>query len=225
LIPVFNSLDQVTIMLLTILILAGILVLALIFRKFLKLLFLRIIFGKYSYEYVKQFKKYARKSPFPYCFKDDILPYLRLSRQRPESIKVFEIDKEIHFESIPFGLDEEKFFDNWKSPDCFNVFRINDMDLKAFGYLIDEFNLNTKAVFYFLDDIYTMGEYIINNIKESDILNVSKQILEKYEITPQKTLNRFFIESKNTSVYFYENGFSITIRFTDKTNDEFKVLV
>ena len=58
--------------------------------------------GKYSYRFVKQFKKYANKSPFPYCFKDDILPYLRLSISKRDSAERLKSEHDILFENIPF---------------------------------------------------------------------------------------------------------------------------
>jgi hypothetical protein len=206
------------------LVILGVLLLSLIFRKFLKLNFTRLIYGKYSYEYVKLFKKYTRKSPFPYCFKDDILPYLRLSRNKPD-VKLFMTDKDLLFESVPFGIDDSQLLVAWKNPDCFNVFRINGVELKAYGYFIMEFDKKTKAVFYFLEDIFVMGEYIIEHVNEGDIARISAQLLQSFDISENRPYNRFFAENKETSVYFYENGFSVIVRFTDKLNKEFQELV
>ncbi|MBN2174480.1 MAG: hypothetical protein JW731_10120, partial [Bacteroidales bacterium] len=211
-------------MLVTILIVFILILILLIFRKFLSLKTIHLVYGRYSYEFVRHYKRLAKKSPYPYCFKDDIMPYLRLSRRSDKEITSFQTDKNIIFESIPFGTDESGLLSSFKSPDCFNVFRINGQDLKAYGFKIFEFEKEVKVVFYFLDRVYVMGEYIIDHVNEKDIGRISKQILDQFGLSIKYTASKYLIENKESSLFFYENGFSIIIRYTDNRNGQFREL-
>ncbi|MEZ5199505.1 MAG: hypothetical protein R2764_24910 [Bacteroidales bacterium] len=197
-------------------------ILILVFRKPINLLIIRIRFGKFSYQFVKKFKKYANKSPYPYCFKDDIMPYLRLIVSKREVAEQFISEKEIHFENLDRSLTIDELIKKQGEPTCYNVFRIKNAELRAYGYTIHKFETNLKCVFFFLNGLFFMAEYLVDSIKEVDLNLVATSIFEQTEIKQTAPITNFVIDCKNnTSILFYENGFSLLIRYLDNNNQDF----
>ncbi len=206
------------------LVFTGILVLfialAIVFRKQIKLHFIRMKHGKYSYRFVKQFKKYANKSPFPYCFKDDILPYLRLSISKRDSAELLKSGHDILFENIPFLSPVQSIINHYGNPDCFNAFIVKGIELRVFGYNRILFGNQVKVAFFIVGNVLIMGEYIIDDLAGINLEEIAGQILNLSKTeTNNKTLH-FIIDGKNeNSILFYENGFSLLMRYQNQ-NDE-----
>lgn len=199
---------------------------SIIFRKQLNLLIIRLRFGKFSYQFVSKFKKYANKSPFPYCFKDDIMPYLRLVKSKRENSPQFVSDRNVLFENLDYTLTIEELLKKQGDPSCFNVFRIKDVELKAFGYSIEKFETNVKAVFFFINEVYFMAEYLADNIKRINLDLITSQLFDQAGIKDKTINTNFIIDSKNnTTLLFYENGFSLLVRYLDKNNKEFTKII
>jgi hypothetical protein len=198
----------------------------LMFPKQVKINLIRMKHGRYSYRYVKQFKKYANKSPFPYCFKDEIMPYLRLSSARRKNTLQLRSDMEILFEGTPYHTNLQDIIKRTEDPGCFNVFMIKNEELRAFGYQKQVFGCTVKAVYFFLGQTFVMGEYIIDDLSGVDIANIAKQLLIQTGTQTTDNLPNFIIDGENkTSVFFYENGFSLIIRYSDLSNDHFNELI
>lgn len=201
-------------------------ILSVIFRKQIRLKLLQMLHTKYSYEYVTQFKKYTNKSPFPYCFKDDILPYLRLINNKKKEILTIESAIPYKFENSDFGEIKEIVLKDQPKPDCFNIFRIGEAELRAYGFEENSFDTQLKTVFFFLGNSLVMGEYIMdssNNIDNNKILAtyISKDALEQIE-----TKSKFLIScADNTSILYYDNGFTTTVRFVDLKNQQLMNIV
>ena len=194
--------------------------LAIIFRKQIKLYFIRMKHGKYSYQFVKQFKKYANKSPFPYCFKDDILPYLRLSISKRDTAEWLKSEDDILFENIPFLTPVQSIINHYGNPDCFNAFMLKGIELRVFGYNRILFGNQVKVAFYIVGNLFIMGEYIIDDLGGINLNEIAGQILNLSKTeTKNKTLLFIIDDRQENSVLFYENGFSLLIRYHNR-NDE-----
>ena len=197
-----------------------------IFRKQLKLKMIQIKHGRYSYEYVKQFKKYTNKSPFPYCFKDDILPYLRVANKKREIIKNFKSEKPCVFENTSFGKSKNEVLTGKADPDCFNIFKIKDAELRSYGYYKNQFGSEAKAVFFFFDKLFFMGEYIFENSRNIDKSVFLSDLISQNDLDQIQTLNQFYVSCRNnTSLFYYDNGFTITIRYSDLSNTNFREIM
>jgi len=194
--------------------------LAIFFRKQLKLYYIRMKHGKYSYQFVKQFKKYANKSPFPYCFKDDILPYLRLSISKRDSAERLKSEHDILFENIPFLTPVQSIINHYGNPNCFNAFIVKGIELRVFGYNRILFGNQVKVAFFIVENVFIMGEYIIDDLAGINLEEIAGQILNLSKTeTNNKTLH-FIIDGKNeNSVLFYENGFSLLIRYHNRSDE------
>lgn len=206
------------------LVLVGVLVffasLVIIFRKQIRLHLIRMKHGKYSYQFVKQFKKYANKSPFPYCFKDDILPYLRLCISKCDNAERLKSEYDILFENIPFHTPLQTITKYYGEPDCFNVFIIRGIELKVFGYSRNLFGNRVIVAFFIVENNLIMGEYIIDDIGGINLEEIARQIAKTAKAESENRTLHFIVEGKNNNaVLFYENGFSLLIRYYDR-NDE-----
>lgn len=187
---------------------------------------LRIVHGKYSFEYVTQFKKYTNKSPFPYCFKDDILPYLRLTSNKNKKILTIETKKPCKFENSDFGEIKELVLKGRLKPDYFNIFRIGAAELRAYGYEEIRFNTQQKTVFFFLHNVLVMGEYIIDSSTKIDIVKVLGEYISKDDPERIEAQTKVLISCvNNTSILYHDNGFTTTIRFVDISNQKLMNIV
>jgi hypothetical protein len=198
----------------------------LMFRKQIRIILIGLRHGKYSYRYVKQFKKYANKSPFPYCFKDDILPYLRLSMAKKDQAHHYQSEKTLLFEAIPYHTSLREIMKLYGKPDCFNAFKIKDKELCAYGYNKSVYNTSMKVVFFFIFESFVMGEYLVDDLQGVNVRELSKLFLDELGAKAKTESLHYFIDGKNgTSVHFYENGFTAMVRYSNQTNDPVKDLV
>jgi len=194
--------------------------LAIFFRKQFKLYLIRMKYGKYSYQFVKQFKKYANKSPFPYCFKDDILPYLRLSISKRDTAELLKSDHDLLFENIPFLTPVQSIINHYGNPDCFNVFMLKGIELRVFGYNRFLFGNQVKVAFFIVGNVFIMGEYIVDDLSGINLEEIAGHIVKMAKTESKNETLRFMINGQNeNSVLFYENGFSLLIRYQNR-NDE-----
>lgn len=189
-----------------------------LFRKQVRLGLISIKHGKYSYKYVKQFKKYVNKSPFPYCFKDDIMPYLRLGNAKKDNVDHYPSEMILFFEGIPYYSSLKEIMEKYGKPDCFNAFNIKNQELRAYGYNKSILGIPVKAVFFFIFESFVMGEYLIDDLTEGNIQSVSKSLMDKCGVIPRNDAMHYYIDGNETSVFFYENGFSGMIRYMNQAN-------
>ena len=194
--------------------------LAIFFRKQFKLYLIRMKYGKYSYQFVKQFKKYANKSPFPYCFKDDILPYLRLSISKRDTAELLKSDHDLLFENIPILTPVQSIINHYGNPDCFNVFMLKGLELRVFGYNRFLFGNQVKVAFFIVGNVFIMGEYIVDDLSGINLEEIAGHIVKMAKTVSKNETLHFMINGQNENlVLFYENGFSLLIRYQNR-NDE-----
>jgi hypothetical protein len=150
------------------------------------------------------------------------MPYLRLTVSKREIAKQFISEKEIHFENLDRNLAIDELVKKQGEPTCYNIFRIKDAELRAYGYTIHKFETNLKCIFFFLNGVFFMAEYLVDNIKHLDLSLVAESIFEQTGIKQTAPTTSFVIDCKNnTSILFYENGFSLLIRYLDNNNQDF----
>lgn len=184
-----------------------------LFKK-IKLYIIQIFYGKYSYKYVSRFKHYTNTSPFPRCYKDDLIHHIIMFKKRDKNSKIYKTDNIIQFDNIPFLTDYNKFTAIKGKPQCFNAFIIDNDEVRVIGYNQSKFDTDILTLYYFINNVFFMGEYIINNITKINTENISKIILNKYFKQSIENSNSFYIENTNdTTIYFGDNGFSLFIKY------------
>ena len=185
------------------------------FRKIIKLFAIRIAYGNYSYEYLNSYKRYFIKSPFQYCFRDDLVAHILFVLFKKEDVPTFRSHKDISFENTPFFINYKDFLKERGKPYCFNAFYIGQLEfeIKALGYQSMVAGSKAIIVFYFMNDVFFMGEYIFKNPKT----NLKASIVDHFlEIREMKADNFYIENTKNRIVHFLNTGFTIDIKYLNK---------
>ena len=190
-------------------------ILAVRFRRRLALLIIRMVYGHYSFEFLSTYKRYYIRAPFQYCFRDEFISHLLLILSKKADIPSYTSLKEIYFENTPYFIGYKEFWKTKGKPDCFNAFLFEELDfeIKAVGY--QEIIAGSKAttLFYFMDDVFFMGEYIFKNPKTDIHSSFKEHFLTAGDIPG----DNFYIEhSGNRIIHYHDNGFSIDIKYLSR---------
>ncbi len=199
-----------------VIILAVILIIAVTLPR-LKLFFTRIFRGKYSLAYVTLYKKYYMKNPYAHCIKDEFVFRIFSFFEKSKDTKQFKTNKTIQFGETPFLVRYNDFIKSFGKPYCFNTYLMQPSDnkLKILGQKEQMYNTDMKALYYFIDNTFFMGEYIFKEINHETINKISNLLQKKYldDILTEGT-GDFYIENKNnTIIYFSYTGFALILRY------------
>ncbi|MCX6285828.1 MAG: hypothetical protein NTY96_01765 [Bacteroidetes bacterium] len=208
-------------MLYLILALVGIflLVLLLVFTRarlypLLKLGYIRILYGRFSYEFLEFFKENNLRNPHNNCIKDEISMHFFTFYKPKKSALFFQTETKIEFGDIPFLTFYKKLTKIKGEPECINVSRFNTTRVKLVGYNEELQNMKMKSFFYFMEEQFVMGEYHfidINKIKTADIL---APLAVKYLKGESVQTDNFYItDPLGDKINYENNGFSITVRY------------
>jgi hypothetical protein len=183
-------------------------------RKQFTLWLTRVLFGNYSYEYVNMYKKYFTKNPFPPCIKEDIkLHCFNYIDKNPAKI-LFTTKTAVTFGQFPY-YTKFSAVKNKLMPNCFNIYRLSDKNtIKILGRRTEVLGIETRELYYFMNDIYFMGEYSFSDTSKSKNELLTGMLSEKYKIESPIINESFYIQDDNESlISFDNNGFSITIQY------------
>lgn len=203
--------DSETLLILT----GGVILFAIIayrFRKPVRLTFVKLIHGTYSLEFYQLFKKYYIRSPFQYCFRDEFITHLLFVLKKNNAIPSFKSSKEIYFEKIPYFTHYKDFLKQKGAPYCFNAFSFKNPDLviKALGYQDVISGSKATIVFYFMNDVFFMGEYIFKKPRT----NIKESLINHFLGDTQIDADNFYIENtKQRTVHFQDTGFTVDIKY------------
>jgi hypothetical protein len=189
------------------------------FRKLLNLTITRMVYGEYSLEFFRLFKKYYIRSPFQYCFRDEFITHLLFVLEKQDGIPKYKSPKEIFFEKTPYFIPYKDFLKQKGEPYCFNAFSFRNPDfvIKAVGYHDKIAGSKAVIVFYFMNDLFFMGEYIFRNPKTRVRESLVGHFLEGIEVEN----DNFYIENTRKRVVHYQDtGFTVDIKYLTEENDQ-----
>jgi len=192
-------------------------ILAYRFRKTFKLITLRMVYGHYSSEFYNTYKKYFFRSPFHYCFRDDFIAHILFVLIKKDKIPSFKSLKEIDFENTPYFIGYKEFLKKKGTPYCFNAFVYNQLgfEIKAIGYQTTFAGSKAISLFYFMDDSFFMGEYILKNPKT----DIKASLVDHFLIKDAFPEDNFYIENtKNRIIHFQNTGFTVDIKYLNREN-------
>jgi hypothetical protein len=182
--------------------------------KLITLWIIRFLYGNYSSEYVNLYKKYFVKNPFPPCIKEDIkLHCFNFIDKDPAKI-VFNTNNAVVFGQFPFYTKFSTIKENI-TPNCFNIYKMSKKNIiKIIGRRTEILGIETKELYYFLNDIYFMGEYSFSDVSNENNEQLIGMLASKYEIDNVISNESFYIQDDRKSlISFDNNGFSITIQY------------
>ena len=188
------------------------------FRKAIKLAYIRMVYGHYSFEFLSTYKRYFVRSPFQYCFRDDFVAHLLYILSKQEELPSYKSHQEIYFEKTPYFINYKDFLKQKGKPYCFNAFFFDHLnfEIKALGY--HETIAGSKAilVFYFMNDSFCMGEYIFKNPKT----NVKASLIDHFLEMKDIPADNFYIENtKNRIIHYQNTGFTVDIKYLNKEDE------
>ena len=187
------------------------------FRKTITLTLIRMIYGQFSFEFYHLYKKYFVRSPFQYCFRDELITHLLFVLSKKDEIPSYKSAKDIYFENTPYFISYKDFLKKKGKPYCFNAFAFNEPDfiIKAVGYQAIVAGNKAILVYYFLNDSFFMGEYIFKNPKNNVKASLTDHFLEKRDFSA----DNFYIENtKDRIIHYQDTGFTIDIKYLTKEN-------
>lgn len=188
-----------------------------IFRRIIALVTVRMLFGKFSFEYYHLYKKYYVRSPHQYCFRDEFISHLLFVISKKNDLPSYKSIKDIYFENTPYFINYRELLKKKGMPYCFNAFAFNEPDfvIKALGYQTIISGSKAVLVYYFMNDSFFMGEYIFKNPKN----NIKASLMAHFTEEGDILADNFYIEnSKDRIIHFQNTGFTIDIKYLTREN-------
>ncbi len=184
------------------------------FRKMVRIHLIRLIYGKYSLEYDKHFKRIFIRSPFQHCFREEFIQRVYFILDQKGKTTRYKSEAEITFENLPFKADFKKFITERGEPDCYNIFSFQKPSfiIKAAGYHQEVSGVKALVVYYFMDDSFFMGEYTFRN----SFPKVKNTFIKHFFPLNGIQVDNFYVENDSKIIHFKDSGFSIDIRYLDK---------
>jgi hypothetical protein len=184
-----------------------------------RLAYVSMVYGRYSYEFLEFFKENDLRSPHNNCIKDEITMHFYCFYKRLRNAEEYETKTNIEFGQVPFLTRYKQMLKSKGSPQCVNVARFSDARVNVLGYNETAQGIKMKAIHYFIDDLFIMGEYSIPELQKVKTTAVTGALAAKYlnGIEPAKDV--FYITDPiGNQINFENNGFSINIRYLFKGN-------
>ncbi len=187
----------------------------------IKLFFIRLRKTKYSFKYITTYKRYYNKSPFPYCVKDEFEYHILPFAEHEKDAVIYKTSTDIIFGNVPFFRTYAQVRKDKGVPDCFNAYQIAGIDIKVAGYRDSYFGTSTQVLFFFLDNVFFMGELLFKWPKGRNIDEIFKVLANKYTTDAIKGGKRFYIKKTEAEVMFFrDSGFSLVLAYVNLDNQE-----
>lgn len=188
----------------------------------IKLFFIKLFYSKYHYRYINAYKKYTKKSPHGYCIKDEFIYHILVFKEKDKRFEKYTTVREIKFGDTEYFTTYQEIKRQKRKPFCFNSYYLNNKyDIKIIGYRDSMFNTTMRVLYYFIDDVFFMGEYIFKDTLGERAKRISKIMHEKYLGHTTNKSEKFYIDGPyDTSIHFADTGFSLIIKyFSNEDND------
>ena len=210
--PIFDHLLIAAIVLLTIILFA-------IFRKHIRLLIIRIFHGKYSYKHYDSHRRIFFKNPLPQSIKDDFINHVLDFFQPPANIQSFQTNIPIAYLEFPFDSSLKALLRKRGKPSHLSMNKSGPDEIKILGYPEYLFNTDARSYYYFMNDVFFMGEYYFPEISKTLPSEIAGLLSEKYNITGSNGKHDFFIDNPSGySIQYKNTGFSIMIRYFSRAD-------
>ncbi len=189
----------------------------------LDLMLVRLLRGKYSHEFVQLHRDKNRRSPFSPCYKDDAVFHFIKFFKKPKHIPVYSSQRSIQFAEQPFFIGQKQLLKSKGKPDCFSVTLENNVEIRTFGYNSEIFSAKARENYYFVDDIFFMGEFLFSDASKMDGKKLFSSIASKYinkrDLEKYQKGNFYLKDSFSNEILADNNGFSIAIRYFSQANE------
>jgi hypothetical protein len=134
-----------------------------LFNQYLRLMFTRILWGRFSIRFIKQYRKLYGEPPFERAINSrlyDHLLNLVISWGKNEISEL--TAKKIRFSRFGDGCTLRSLIKQKGKPKYFDCKKLEDGGLMYAGYDKDIEGTKIREIYYFINDSYFMGEYYFN---------------------------------------------------------------
>lgn len=183
-------------------------------RKRLSLKMIAMMKSPYSFEYLNMYKRLYLKSPYQGCLREDLITRIQQLTEINPTIKKMHTDETILFEREPFGQSIQSLRKKYGNPVCFTSHKIGDPGfiITVAGFTSSGYNKHITPLYYFIDDKFFLGEYMVRHLWVAD--KVNKLLSDLFKLPEVMDHDRFIIENTgNRTVHYYNTGFSIEVKF------------
>jgi hypothetical protein len=189
-----------------------------LFYNKIKLIFYWFFAGRYSYKYFFLHKKLYHRNPYAYCIKEDFFDRIFPFFHPNKNDLIYKKDRI----SLP---NELEIFSNFKAlrrkkknPHCFQAYNIAGVGIKIAGYRTQLLSRSAKQIFYFIDDIYLMTEFVIKDVDREEMLRIGDAVCPGCMPETQKSV-KFFVETpQQETLFFRDAAFSLNLCLLNKGN-------
>lgn len=207
-----------------------ILILVLVFLRkslfpLIRLAFIRLVYGRYSFEFLEFFKDNNLRSPYNNCIKDEITMHFFCFFRKIKNSEEYTTNVNIEYGSVPFLYSYKKMLKTRGAPQCVNVAMFNNARINVLGYNETIQGLKMKSIHYFIDGLFVMGEYIISEIQKVKPASITGTLSSKYlsgiDLSSKEVF--YITDSSGNMINYEHNGFSVNIRYLfrgDKTTND-----
>ncbi|MCX6283563.1 MAG: hypothetical protein NTW31_04925 [Bacteroidetes bacterium] len=180
----------------------------------LKLGYIRIVYGRFSYEFLEFFKENDIRNPHSNCIKDEISMHFYTFYKPKKSALFFQTDTKIEFGDIPFLTTYKRLIKLKGEPECINVSKFNTNRVKLVGFNEELQDMKMKSFYYLMEEQFVMGEYHFIDITKIKIADILGPLLVKYLKDESIQADNFYItDPMGDRINYENNGFSVTIRY------------
>lgn len=191
----------------------------------LKLLFLRILFGKFSFTYQHNYHLTkvtgkSRKKHLQGCSRINGYGHLFPAFEFTREITHLSTRENIAFQNIEPYEKFRKFVRKNRHYVSYDIEKYDSVYCKRIAYKEKMFNNRAKFIYHFINDLFFFGEIFFSDARTVDIDGMRKTLFEKYGISDVKTKEKFRINSPEAFVFFDYNGINLSIKYVfteDKT--------
>lgn len=180
----------------------------------LKLFYIRMVYGRYSYEFLEFFKENNLRNPHNNCIKDEIsMHFFTFYKPKKDSV-IYNTETKIEFGDIPFMTTYHEVVKKKGEPDCINVSKFGNSRVKLVGFNETLQNMSLKSMYYFIEDKFVLGEYHFHDLSKIKVPNILAPLSIKYMKGEKiESDNCFIIDAQGDKINYENNGFSVTIRY------------
>lgn len=190
----------------------------------LHLFFIRILFGKYSYDFQNQYTNqiFLHKNKKKYlqsCSKLNGVSHLSSALENEKSFISVTTETNVTFPKInPYG-NFWKFLRKHRNYVGYDISKFGSVYWRRIAYREKIFNTKVKTIYHFLNNSFFFGEYFFSDARFVDVDGIKKALCNNYGIKHEIVAEKFKIYTKEAFIFFDYNGINLSIKFVFTANE------
>jgi hypothetical protein len=192
----------------------------------INLIFIRLFHGKYSFQYLEFFKKNDLRNPLNNCIRDEITLHFSFFFKILSKAKFYQSNRNVEYEDFPFLYSYKQMVKKFGRPQCINIARFQSHKVKVVGYVDQYMKRKMKRLFFFIDDVFVMGEYVFSETHRVDPSSVRDALTEKYLGEKGLEDETFYIEGPYGNVInYHDNGFYASVKYFCRSDEQINNII